>query len=423
MKWLTMKILPALLTLALLPLQVEAGLWDVIQDAVEETVTATVSEQTRNVINGSTDEIINGVKEDSEQSSSSDNATQSQSTSNNSSQAATNTTKAQTAAPNINWDRYDFIPGDEVIFSDGPSRDEENGEFPSRWDMVEGNTEIVEFDGQNVIALTNNSATIVPFLKNSTQDYLPEVFTIEFDAYFQPNVFFQKLQISLYDKKNQNNLENNQQWHKEITISVNRIEHEQQNNTLKGKEPYEDKVAGWRHIAIAYTKGKLKVYMDATRLINIPRLAINPLGFSMKLYLAQNESLYIKNVRIAKGGVKYYDRLLSDGKIVVNGIRFDVGQSDIKPESNGAISEIVKLMEKNSAVNLSIEGHTDSDGDTKANLTLSQARAKAVMARIIALGIDAKRLKSKGLGDSKPLDSNSSAEGKANNRRVEFVKF
>lgn len=412
MKWLTMKILPALLTLALLPLQVEAGLWDVIQDTVVETVTDTVSEQTRNVINGSTDEIINGVKEDSEQNSSSDNATPSQSASNDSAQAATNTTKAQTAAPNINWDRYDFIPGDEIIFSDGPSRDEENGEFPSRWDMVSGNTEIVEFDGQNVIALTNAYATIVPYLKNSAQDYLPEVFTIEFDIYFLKKNSI-AISVYLYDKKNQSSSDAVR-----IAIGDDKVNVEGQSNSLKIKS---SDIPGWRHIAIAYTKGKLKVYMDATRLINIPRSRVNAQGLTISS--SHYDSLYIKNVRIAKGGVKYYDRLLSDGKIVVNGIRFDTGQSDIKPESNGAISEIVKLMEKNSAVNLSIEGHTDSDGDTKANLTLSQARAKAVMARIIALGIDAKRLKSKGLGDSKPLDSNSSDEGKANNRRVEFVKF
>ncbi|MFT6987473.1 MAG: OOP family OmpA-OmpF porin, partial [Psychromonas sp.] len=311
---------------------------------------------------------------------------------------------------------------DEVIFSDGPSRDEENGEFPSRWDMVSGNTEIVEFDGGNVIALTNGHAEIVPYLKNSAQDYLPEIFTIEFDAYFSKNIFYQELQLYLYDRKNQTSLDNGQNV---IDIHVNGIEvdSEKQKNKLEGKSQYEDKVAGWRHIAIAYTKGKLKVYMDATRLINIPHSKAKPLGFSIELNLDQGQSIYIKNVRIAKGGVKYYDRLLSDGKIVVNGIRFDIGQSDIKSESNGAINKIVKLMSKNSAVNLSIEGHTDSDGETQANQTLSQARAKAVMARMVALGIAANRLKSKGLGESKPLDNNSSAEGKANNRRVEFVKF
>lgn len=399
----------------------QAGLWDIIQDTVEDTIADNASDQTRKMINDSVDEMMNGEQEDKPESSNTTATIPSQSASSNASQATKKTTKAQPSAPTIKWNRYDFIPGDEIIFSDGPSQDEENGEFPSRWDLVEGNSEIVEFDGQNVIALISDYATIVPYLKNSEQDYLPEVFTIEFDAYFQPNTFLQKLQLALYDRKNQTPLDNGQNV---INVFVNGIKTGQQNNILKGKEQYEDKVAGWRHIAIAYTKGKLKVYMDATRLINIPHSKVKPSGFSMGLlYQTKNEPLYIKNIRIAKGGVKYYDRLLSDGKIVVNGIRFDTGQSSIKPESNGAINKIVKLMNKNSAVNLSVEGHTDSDGDKKSNQTLSQARAEAVMARMIALGIDKNRLKSKGLGESKPLDNNSSAEDKANNRRVEFVKF
>lgn len=417
----TTNILP-LLALLILSLPTQAGLWDVIQDTVEDTVGDNVSEQTRKVINDSADELFNGNEEDDEQSNNTVAAKPSQSESKSSSQTTKQSAQAKLSAPNIKWDRYDFIPGDEIIFADSPSNDEENGEFPSRWDMVSGNTEIVEFNGKNVIALTNDNTEIVPYLKNSKEDYLPEVFTIEFDVYFPKNIWYQELKLYLYDRKNQTPLDNGQQI---IDIHVNgiNVDSEKQNNKLKGKSQYEDKVAGWRHIAIAYTKGKLKVYMDAMRLINIPRAKVKPLGFSINMFLAQDQSVYIKNIRIAKGGVKYYDRLLSDGKIVVNGIRFDIGQSSIKPESNGAINKIVKLMKKNSTVNLSVEGHTDSDGDTKTNQMLSQARAKAVMERIIALGIDAKRLKSKGLGESKPLDNNSSAEGRANNRRVEFVKF
>ena len=53
--------------------------------------------------------------------------------------------------PKLVWSKYDFVPGDTVIFEDGPSTDEENGEFPSRWDLYKGNVEIGEFDGKNVI--------------------------------------------------------------------------------------------------------------------------------------------------------------------------------------------------------------------------------------------------------------------------------
>ena len=160
--------------------------------------------------------------------------------------------------------------------------------------------------------------------------------------------------------------------------------------------------------------------MDDTRLINIPHLEKNPSGLTIN---GLNDKMYLKNIRIAKGGVKYYDRVLSDGKIIVNGIRFDVNKATIKPESNGAINKIFSLMNKQPELNFSVEGHTDSDGDDAKNMELSKARGKAVMERLISLGIDANRLKSTGWGESKPLADNGTAEGKANNRRVEFVKF
>ena len=132
---------------------------------------------------------------------------------------------------------------------------------------------------------------------------------------------------------------------------------------------------------------------------------------------------YIKNVRIAKGGVKYYDRVMQDGKIVCNGIKFDVNKATLKPESIGPINNIFELMQKQPELKFSVEGHTDSDGDDAQNQTLSEARAKTVMEQLVKMGIAADRLNSKGWGESKPIGGNDTPEGKANNRRVEFVKF
>ncbi len=320
--------------------------------------------------------------------------------------------------PNVQWSRFDFVPGDEVIFEDAPSKDEENGEFPSRWDLVEGNCEIIEVDGEKVIAFPKGGM-IVPYLKYSKDDYLPEVFTIEFDAWLwhdnQRDIY-----VKWYDKKNQkaNGL------YDDLEVNSYSLEAGDTYQELERKTEHNGK---WRHISIAYTRGKLKAYLDDTRLINIPHYEGNPSGITIQCHGYSGDKpeqlQYIKNIRIAKGGVKYYDRILSDGKIIVNGIRFDVNKSTIKPESNGAINEIFQLMQKQPELNFSVEGHTDSDGDEARNQTLSEERAKAVMDRLISMGISASRLKSTGWGESKPLGENGTAEGKANNRRVEFVKF
>ena len=104
-------------------------------------------------------------------------------------------------------------------------------------------------------------------------------------------------------------------------------------------------------------------------------------------------------------------------------IHFDTGKATIKPESQPVINEIVALLKDNPDLKVSIEGHTDNVGDAKLNKTLSEQRAAAVLAAIVAQGVDARRLKSAGFGKDKPIADNKTEEGRAKNRRVELVKL
>lgn len=110
------------------------------------------------------------------------------------------------------------------------------------------------------------------------------------------------------------------------------------------------------------------------------------------------------------------------GKITLDGIYFDFDKAILKKESQKAILSTVSLMEKYIDLVISIQGHTDAKGDDRYNLKLSTARAKAVKNAIVSKGIDEKRVKSKGFGESKPLASNDTDEGRAKNRRVELHK-
>ena len=313
----------------------------------------------------------------------------------------------------LTWAKYDFIPGDKVIFEDN-QLSEENGEFPSRWDLVGGTVENAKLGGDNVIMFRGGSPTIIPYLKNSDTDYLPDVFTVEFDLYVPGNSFT----IYFYDRKNQKSPSSSANH---LQIWPTSMEVYPAKSNIPGNKSIANK---WSHIAIAYTNRKLKAYIDDTRLINIPHLDFNPTGISLHAYHASDHNLdCVKNFRIAEGGVKYYDRMLQDGKIVTNGIRFDVNKATIRPESMGVINSIYNLLEENPDLKFSVEGHTDNDGDNDSNQKLSEERAKAVMNKLVEMGIDKGRLNSKGFGESMPIDNNSTSEGKANNRRVEFVKI
>ncbi len=111
------------------------------------------------------------------------------------------------------------------------------------------------------------------------------------------------------------------------------------------------------------------------------------------------------------------------GHVSVYGIYFDTGKSEIKPESDAAISEIATLLKKNSGLKLHVVGHTDSVGSFDSNIKLSRDRADAVVKALTGKqGIAAGRLKSHGVASLSPVTSNDSEDGKAKNRRVELVK-
>lgn len=114
--------------------------------------------------------------------------------------------------------------------------------------------------------------------------------------------------------------------------------------------------------------------------------------------------------------------LNTDGHIALY-INFETGKSDIKSESQIIIDQIYELLKSNSALRIIIEGHTDNVGSLTSNQTLSENRAKSVMNKLIAKGIDKTRLASKGLGQTKPIADNNTEDGKAKNRRVEIVKI
>jgi outer membrane protein OmpA-like peptidoglycan-associated protein len=115
--------------------------------------------------------------------------------------------------------------------------------------------------------------------------------------------------------------------------------------------------------------------------------------------------------------------LTNSGHSVVNGILFDTGKADIKPESAPALEEVVKLLKQNAAMKVYVVGHTDNVGALAGNLDLSKRRAAAVVQMLVTkYGVAAARLQSFGNGPYAPLASNDNEAGRTLNRRVELVK-
>ena len=116
------------------------------------------------------------------------------------------------------------------------------------------------------------------------------------------------------------------------------------------------------------------------------------------------------------------DALNKDGFIALD-IHFDTAKATIKADSTAQVDEIASLLKANPKLKLSVEGHTDNTGTPEGNRKLSDARAASVKAALVAKGIEAPRLQSKGFGQDKPVADNRTEEGRAKNRRVELVKL
>jgi outer membrane protein OmpA-like peptidoglycan-associated protein len=110
----------------------------------------------------------------------------------------------------------------------------------------------------------------------------------------------------------------------------------------------------------------------------------------------------------------------SGASIVLENIFFKTNSSNLETESHIELAKLIELLVKNQTMRIRIEGHTDSDGDEAANLKLSQARALSVKTYLESKGIVASRIESEGYGETQPIDSNATPEGKAKNRRTVF---
>ena len=181
------------------------------------------------------------------------------------------------------------------------------------------------------------------------------------------------------------------------------------------------------HIAVWRQRQRVRVYFNQEKLWDVPRglaASAKPNTIFFSLPEADPElAYYITNIRVATGEPDTRNKILTDGKWISHGILFDVNSDRIKGESYGSVKEIAAVLTENKDLKIQIVGHTDSDGDDAANLDLSKRRAASVKAALAnEFKIDASRMETDGKGESQPVDSNDTPAGKANNRRVEFIR-
>jgi len=328
--------------------------------------------------------------------------------------------------------KFDFIPGDKVIFLDDFS-DTDVGEFPRKWTLdgpkpgSNNTVDVVEFQGRRFLRSVPGAKGQPPatqYLRLDQKGDFPERFTIEFDAVFSAinnsPVYFIQYKVMLVPSDKKIDL------FKRAAQNVILIsgQDNMSANTSTNVQLNDGKV---HHVAISVNGTFVKAYIDNQRVVNDPdgiKRPIRQIGLQM---LTPNnfrtEKLLFSNFRLAAGGKGIKSALDTDGKIITHGILFDSGKATLKAESLPTLKQILALLNDNADLKFSIEGHTDNQGNKGINQPLSENRAAAVKNWLEGKGIESSRLRTAGFGDAMPMDSNKTLEGRANNRRVEFVKF
>ncbi len=331
------------------------------------------------------------------------------------------------------YQNYDFIPGDTIIFEDNFEKDED-GEFPSHWNQSDGQGAVNNFAGRKALTLTGgNLSQVSPAIK--APKYLADSWTVEYDTYVvdgveMPRIFLQPdnkkrgpARFAWSDWVGMINLSRNN--FNDIQVETHTKDHADELMVQTANPDFMQKPGfknQWHHVALAFREGRLKIYVDQFRVYSLQDLGVRPQAIAFGAAGEKTKPASISNVRISNGaGIKIVDKKFTDAKIVTHGINFDNDRATLKPESMGTLNMIVDILKNNPEIRFDIQGHTDSSGNAAHNLALSRQRAEAVKQQLVSMAVDGARLSTNGLGDTKPIADNSSVEGRANNRRVEFV--
>jgi len=320
------------------------------------------------------------------------------------------------------WANYDFVPGETVLFYDD-FNDDVVGDFPRRMEFVSGNWEVVEWEGRRLLRNTGPRHSAVKIILPRA---LPEHFTIEFDAYFPHSNYVIAVAPSPPTGRNNYNNYTGLSGHF-FQVGAAGTGVRMRDNQRASTTRIDEIVKGLVPIRILADGRYARVYVNEKRVANIPNADLqrsDELWIENMYHASTEVPLYIGAIRIAEGGTDLYRKLADEGRVATQGILFDLNSATIRPESTPTLEEIGTMLREHSDLRLRIEGHTDATGDDASNLSLSERRAGAVRAFLVeAYDIDASRLESVGLGETKPVGDNATPEGRQNNRRVELVKL
>ncbi|MGC8751351.1 OmpA family protein [Hydrotalea sp.] len=340
------------------------------------------------------------------------------------------TASSQSRQPDLKvYSKFDFVPGTTILYFDNFEKDN-IGEAPEGW-ITSKSAEVVTIDGLEGKWVKMAASNATHISRNKKQSW-GNNFTIEFDLLIVKNSYDPRLDIVLYNTGG--NLVTDEGilqsakpaiYFESIIAGENKSRAILRNldkrlsDNMSEELPYNNLTPV--HVSMCVQGKRFRMWWNDRKLYDLP--AVNetylPNQFGFNFGSVGGTDYYVSNIRVAKDVPDTRSRF-EEGKLVSN-LLFYSGTANLKPESMGALLDVSKVLKETTTL-VKIVGHTDSDGDEALNLKLSQQRAETVKNILVnQYNIDASKLTTEGRGESQPIADNKTPEGKAQNRRVEFI--
>ena len=349
--------------------------------------------------------------------------------------------------PITSFSKYDFVPGETIVYSEDFSQDE-IGELPVGWNTT-GKGEAVTLNQlpgkwlrmyENVVYFTANKDS---FSKNFTIQF-DLVLKLKSNGWMWPSIGFGFLS-SGKESTTSNALLKDEGKYASTEIKIDLGENGRTSATLtsyfqrtheftsdiQSLASIEKAYGKIIHVAIQVQDRRIRAWFNGDKKFDLPMAVptghpYNQVFFQVGSSNYDDDALgfFINNLKVAKGKPDLRHKFLETGKFSTTGILFDYQSAVIKAESYGVVKEMGTVLKDNPSVKVKIVGHTSSDGDDAANMELSKQRSASVKALLVKeFGIEAERILTEGMGETQPIADNQTKEGKTQNRRVEFIKL
>ncbi len=413
-----------------------------VKGKVKDKTNDRANEKTDNAIDKGLDKIEQGVgsifkKKDKKKKEEKAEETQTNESNSDAENTEPKTTKPKESPKLESFSKYDFVAGDQILYFEDFEQDNV-GDYPALW-SGNGSGEVKKtnlFPGKWFHMVQEEMVATIQ------KDFnLPENFIFEMDfiplvgtKFEQDNLDFGSFQLTFYDGTGDFLDDALYPGTNGVHVYIHPLSWEVKGyaegaQSLRNGEgnivmPKQNVI---NHMIVWVQKSRLRIYFDGKKTVDLPSVIYHPQTKFNRFRISTwgcTGSPMMKNLKITTAAPDTRSKLLTEGKLISYGIYFDSGKDVVKPESYGAINDIAKVLKENPTVKIKIVGHTDSDGDDATNLDLSKRRAASVKASFIKdFGIEASRIETDGKGETQTIAPNATSEGKAKNRRVEFIKL